>query len=187
MYEQLAKCERCGQRPLCFSDCKRGYYHRTIYCGCGMRGEAYTADPRRVQLQPPVQLPPARFPGQARRNAKAMGEFIRRSLAALNVEGHSGSLPADAMAAKHPALWEFLTDGGPDPATGEVRETATVLLFRDQEVLKACISDRETGRQLFVSAAGLSTIFGALESALTSESPDWRMKGGGARGRKSQK
>jgi len=112
-----------------------------------------------------------------------VGEFIRRSLAHVAVEGSTGALPADKEAEKYPALWEFLTDGGPDPATGEVRETATVLVFRDADVLKACINDRETGRQLFVSSEGLGGLFKALERALTAEHPDWRVKGG-ARGSK---
>lgn len=109
---------------------------------------------------------------------RAVGDFIRRSLAALNVEGHSGALPGDKVSSQYPALWEFLTDGGPDPATGEVRETATLLLFRDQDVLKACLSDRETGRSLFVSASGLGGIFAAVEAAVRSDQPDWRRSGG---------
>lgn len=115
-----------------------------------------------------------------------MGEFIRRSLAHVAVEGSTGALPPDKEAEKHPALWEFLTDGGPDPATGEVRETATVLVFRDGDALKACINDRETSRQLFVTSDGLGGLWRALERALTAEHPDWRMKGGRGAAKKSR-
>lgn len=185
--EQLAKCELCGWYR--FRVCrmhKRRFSFTVVWCHCRAVYTSTSGIERRLLL-PPLQLPSARFPGEARRHAQIVGDYIRKSLAALNVEGHSGALPGDKVSGQYPALWEFLTDGGPDPATGEVRETATLLIFRDQEVLKACLNDRETGRQLFVSASGLGGIFAAVEAAVRSDQPDWRMKGCGKAGRRPGK
>jgi len=111
-----------------------------------------------------------------------MNEHLRRALSAsYRTEGSIDWQPPDKASESAPALWAFLTETrGVDE--GEIRETATLLVFRDGDSLKALITDRETGRKLFVTCGGLGTLFQACEHALTADHPDWRMdKGQGKR------
>lgn len=103
-----------------------------------------------------------------------MNEHLRKAMTAARSSATGDELPApDKVTEGAPTLWAYLTEQrGAEP--GEVRETSTVLLFRDGDALKALVSDREMGKKLFVTATGLGTLWKAIESALTAEHPDWR-------------
>jgi len=79
----------------------------------------------------------------------------------------------DAFRARFPTLYEYLTCS--EWEDGSHRETATLLLFLDSGVLKACINDRAMGRNMFVAGSSLQGALAAAEEALRSENPGWRV------------
>jgi len=75
-----------------------------------------------------------------------------------------------------PAVVEYLTaTSWPD---GEVRETATLLLFAEDGGIKACLSDRAQGRTLWRAGEGIEGAVKALEEAIKGGSADWRRSRG---------
>ncbi len=58
---------------------------------------------------------------------------------------------------------------------GEKRQTASLLLFVEGGKLKACLSDRDTGRVAFVAASSWIEVMDVLEGGLRDGSLDWRM------------
>jgi len=72
----------------------------------------------------------------------------------------------------YPALWEFLTESCYEG--GGKRELGTVSLFKDGDVLKACLSDRDVGEVAFVSGSSFKAVLDAMEQGLCSGGLDWR-------------
>jgi hypothetical protein len=64
----------------------------------------------------------------------------------------------------------FFEDGTP-------RKTATLLLFVDEGMLKACLRDRETEETAWVAGEGLEGLLDALEVGLQEGRLDWRREG----------
>lgn len=76
------------------------------------------------------------------------------------------------FAQKYPAVFEYMTAiNDPD---GRPRRTATLTISAEEGVWKACLNDRETGYQLFVTSPLSETIFERLEAILASPEPHWR-------------
>jgi hypothetical protein len=87
-------------------------------------------------------------------------------------------LPAavdDTFERRCPALYEMLTCR---IFEGKARETGTVLIFCEDGLWKACISDRDNDRVLFRACGTLDGLWEALEGALESPAPDWRARKG---------
>lgn len=59
---------------------------------------------------------------------------------------------------------------------GTAREPSTLLILFQDGVWKACLIDKATGRNLWVSSPVLRGVWDNLETALTSPRPDWRVR-----------
>jgi hypothetical protein len=71
-----------------------------------------------------------------------------------------------------PTLLDFLfMRAWPD---GTARVPGTLLLFADGERLKACLSDRDQGLVLFLTAESTSELFSLAETLLSDPRADWR-------------
>lgn len=80
----------------------------------------------------------------------------------------------DDLVEKYPALAEMLSSTHYEDEVPGSRRTATCLIFAQDGVWKACLSDRHEQRALWVSAASLLEIFAVLEDALGSDGAVWR-------------
>ncbi len=99
-------------------------------------------------------------------------KYIRRRVkpAADSAGGHPGVQLLDLD--RCPALAEFLTaESWPD---GAARKPGTVLIFFDDYRVKACLSDRDQGMVMFVTAEAISLVLNACEDALRAPEQDWR-------------
>jgi len=80
----------------------------------------------------------------------------------------------DKEAKRFPDLFAFLScRSWPD---GEVRVTGTLLIFVDERAgeLKACLKDRDSDRQCFVTANTFLDLLAAIEGVASGEKGDWR-------------
>lgn len=93
----------------------------------------------------------------------------------------TGSVPAGparltGILVDCPAVAEYLTvDRYPD---GSPRERATLSLFMEDGVVKACLSDRDQGRTLWRSSYGVEEAIMALDGAIADGTADWRRAAG---------
>ena len=78
------------------------------------------------------------------------------------------------MESDFPTLYDYLKSTTYED--GSNRLTATLLFFVDSGSLKCCFSDRDNGRQAFVTATDLMGVLIALETGLANNSLDWRSK-----------
>jgi len=77
-----------------------------------------------------------------------------------------------AFKTKHPALFEYLTlRQYPD---GSNRQTASLSVFHEDGLWKACLNERDTGLVLFVAEERHSDLLDALELLLQEDRPPWR-------------
>ena len=74
-----------------------------------------------------------------------------------------------------PALSEFLLIRKMDDGT--VRQGASLLIFAEDGVWKACLNDRAEERTLWCSGSTFADLLDALEAMLQSDSPQWRKPG----------
>jgi len=141
-----------------------------------------------------------RLPREPRRakHALGIGEGDSQASPGGNGDGGSGAAPPDApgtpgvrflpvngmlgpqnpaddvdseFAAAYPAVWEYVTVR---LWRGQVRQTSTLLFFREDGQWKVCCSDRDTDRVLFRSGDSIHEALDALEKALASPRADWR-------------
>jgi len=77
-----------------------------------------------------------------------------------------------------PTLWEYLTEA--EYSDGTARRPATLLLFAEDGLVKACLHDRDQGRSAWSSGPGEEECLGSLEEKLVSGTVEWRrdQKGG---------
>lgn len=101
-----------------------------------------------------------------------VSEWIERSKRGPTGQSVNVTPEERAWVASHPALHEYMSL--PRWADGSVRETATLIIFVDDLVYKACLNDRATGKVGFVTAATPLTLFELLEERLQTDSMDWR-------------
>jgi len=86
-------------------------------------------------------------------------------------------LKADAQWwSDYPAIHEYLTEATQEG--GGHRQTATLLIFYEDGYWKVCLNDRQNGRSLWASAAGLLGALLALEEDLEAGGTGWRKSGG---------
>lgn len=108
--------------------------------------------------------------------------FVQRSGGGHSPKVMPWSEQGDAWARRYPALAEYLdADKFPD---GSARKTSTLLVFVDDGVLKACVSDRAESRVAFFSASTFEGLLDAVEVGLSTDNADWRPAGGGGRKRR---
>lgn len=96
----------------------------------------------------------------------------KRSAPAPVVDACNGTPLADAMSARFPTLWQFLTLSA--YADGARRLPGSVTVFFDQGHVKAALNDKDAGLSAFVSASSLLGLFMAIEEGLAGDKLDWR-------------
>jgi hypothetical protein len=103
-----------------------------------------------------------------------MAEYTRKRGSSGAPFVGSGICTTDSLGIQFPALLEelTLTEWGPD----EPRTTSTLLLFGEEGLLKACLHDRDSGKQAFVTGVSLSAVLASVEQGLRMEDLDWRNK-----------
>lgn len=103
-----------------------------------------------------------------------MGRFVGKPITEPGVSRPASKVVSDDFSKKHPALWEYLTVDRFDDGTA--RETATLLLFVEDGLVKGCLNDRAGARSCWVSATSMGGLLGLLEEALQSDQAEWRVK-----------
>jgi hypothetical protein len=102
-------------------------------------------------------------------------ENVFKRLRKLAASAAVGSGVEDAEArARWPLLFAFIAE--PTYPDGTARELATVTVFVDTGVFKACLSDRDTQQSLWASSGSLEGLWDALEGRLNDPDADWRRK-----------
>lgn len=90
--------------------------------------------------------------------------------------GSSGGVawhgPDDDLLSPYPGVCDFL--GQDQWEDGSPRVTGSLTLFLDDGRLKACVSDKDGHRILFVTGSTLAAILDAVEVAVVSGEGDWR-------------
>jgi len=110
-----------------------------------------------------------------------MSKFVSRVAATEKGKAAAVKVQDNKLAKDCPALFEYLTlDAWED---GEVRQTATLLLFVEGGQFRGCVNDRENERSLWAGADTFLGLVGALEGRLIDPTADWRRSGQGSNGR----
>lgn len=88
-------------------------------------------------------------------------------------DGSGGADPTDpAFEKKYPTLWAYISKiAFPD---GEVRKRSTLIVFAEDGMVKACLSDKDTESSLWAASGTFTGVLEALEGRLTEDSPEWR-------------
>ena len=109
------------------------------------------------------------------------GRFASKQEARHTVDDSNMAAEDEALKSLRPALFDYMCvtkygDGSP-------RKTSTLLSFCEDGVFKICINDRENSRSAFVSGRSFEEALDVLETALDSDTVEWRHKGyrGGGR------
>jgi len=85
---------------------------------------------------------------------------------------NGGQLLDPAFQSDYPALFEYLAlTRYPD---GAIRQTASLTMFSEDGVWKACLNERETSQVLFVTESSFGVLLAALDLLLESELPPCR-------------
>lgn len=106
-----------------------------------------------------------------------MSKFLKNVNAAPKVDKDSPTAATDKDFAKtHPALVEFMTLRRNDDGTP--RQTSSLLIFCEDGVWKACLSERERELTLWAAGDTLAELLEAMEATLQSPAPQWRTKSG---------
>jgi len=104
-----------------------------------------------------------------------MGSVLRRRIVGGEPGEASGGLGQCDLLDAMPGLREMLTsERFPD---GSKRTVATLLLFVEAGILKACLNDRDQGCTAWASGASVRDCLAALESGLQGDSLQWRTSG----------
>lgn len=110
------------------------------------------------------------LPDEVRR--EAIMSFLKRKAELAQGKHSATSAEFETWVVDHPALGEYLTattypDGGQ-------RQTATVLVFVEDGVVKGCLRDRDTDMSLWASSGSIQGVLEALDAALAEPNPAWR-------------
>ena len=108
-----------------------------------------------------------------------MGQFVTKKGTPARRQAAGGSTWDPDMIFGLPALFEYLTEGVWEDGTE--RETATLLFFLEDNMVKCCLNDRAEGRTLWASAISFPDALRRLEEQLAGGSPDWRQSKGKGR------
>lgn len=103
-----------------------------------------------------------------------MGVLKRVERHAAGAEVHGREADDPWVSGTFPSLWEYLSvSAWPD---GGARVTATVTVFVEGGRVKVCLSDRENDRSAWSTGETLEEAVLSLESALASDTVEWRFK-----------
>jgi hypothetical protein len=99
--------------------------------------------------------------------------FFKRPDATVGGGGKgSGKVEDKDFAKEAPTLLAYLQeDAWPD---GQDRQRSSIVLFVEDGMLKACLSEKDTSSTLWASSRNFWGILEALEGRLTEDAPDWR-------------
>lgn len=112
-----------------------------------------------------------------------MGKFAESMKRDLAKKGEVPQAKDTMFSKEFPALWDLITCTR--FSDGSLRTPATLIMFVEDGMWKACLSDRETGRVAFVTADCQNALLPSLEDALQTGKLDWRVsrQGGQKKGR----
>jgi len=100
-------------------------------------------------------------------------KHIRPSSPNADKEAAGPIVPIDAtFSLRYPALWEFLVEM--EWSEGVPRETGTLLVFAEDGVVKACLSDRDGDRRAFYGSDSFQGLLEGLNKGLLADTLDWR-------------
>jgi len=111
----------------------------------------------------------------ADKKSEIQRSYVQKALGSKAAPGKGAAASDATLASTCPALHEFLTlcalpDGTP-------RTVATVLLFSDGGLWKACLHERDAGLNLWATGESLAQLWEELEARLTAPVVDWRPSG----------
>lgn len=100
-------------------------------------------------------------------------DFFKKPLPGGIPVGGTGKSPMPhCLQERSPTLGHFLCDEvWPD---GELRQRSTLVVFVEDGMFKACLSDKDSGTSLWASCKSFDDLLEALEARLTDDRPDWR-------------
>lgn len=90
----------------------------------------------------------------------------------------TGTMSEKETLSDWPTLWPTLVDYLTQEAweDGSVRQTSTLLLFREEGCWKACLNDRAMERTAWCSGRSPEGLLQGLEDSLLTGSAEWRKK-----------
>jgi hypothetical protein len=104
-----------------------------------------------------------------------VGSVLRKRIAAGEGTGSVGEVVVCPLLDSVPGVREMLTESRfPD---GGSRQTATLLLFVEGGIVKACLNDRDQGCAAWASGSSVGDCLDALEAGLQGDSLQWRVSG----------
>lgn len=75
--------------------------------------------------------------------------------------------------ASYPTLWAWMTDDA--WKGGEARQRSSLLVFAEEDELKACLMNKDDQLSLWASARSFTDLLVCLETRLKDSKADWRM------------
>ena len=100
---------------------------------------------------------------------------LRRRDQSIERNGSVGSVMACALAGRLANLFEFLC--AEEYEDGSPRVPGTLTVFREGNMLKGCLNDRDQSLVAFVSASSFTGLLEALDAGLQADDLDWRVSG----------
>jgi hypothetical protein len=98
--------------------------------------------------------------------------FFRKPPVVTGGKGGGADPVDDKMRKNYPTLWSYLSESAwPD---GEVRKRSSLVVFCEDSMVKACLSDRELEVSLWAASGSFLGVLEALEGRLTEDQPEWR-------------
>lgn len=106
------------------------------------------------------------------RKATIMDFFKKPNLKGGGGESGDSVIIPQCLLDRAPTLGHFLCDEcWPG---GEVRQRSSLVVFVEDGVFKACLSDKDSGSSLWSSCRSFDDLLEAIEARLTDDRPDWR-------------
>lgn len=93
--------------------------------------------------------------------------------------GQTAFAAGSDFALLHPNVWEYLSLRVYED--GKARKTATATVFVEDDQVKVCLSDRDTGRTAWSSGRTLEEALALLEGQLAGATLVWRSNAGNRR------
>lgn len=110
--------------------------------------------------------------GPEGRKASFMSFFKKPGKPAIPVVGGDDDRIPVCLKERSPTLGHFLCS--PCWPDGEARQLSSLVVFVEDGIFKACLSDKDSSNVLWSSAKCWDDLLEALEARLTDDVPDWR-------------